>query len=155
MEDKDLTRRIFIFAALLLVLTGCGDSSLKAIDFQNYSSELLASDAFTEDLIPLDADIGCQLYNLDPADCRQSVFYLSSGATAEELAMFEATDLSALERIKDAIEERITYQTNAFESYGPLEVPKLNNCIVYTRGHTVILYVAADYDAAKTIQDKY
>ena len=46
--------------------------------------------------------------------------YLSSGATAEEIAVFEAKDDAAAERLLAAAKERVEAQKTAFEDMHPL-----------------------------------
>ncbi|NLL38739.1 MAG: DUF4358 domain-containing protein [Clostridiales bacterium] len=149
-------KRILIFCAVLaLILSGCGKDTGKSIDFQSFCADLLTGGAFTEELIPVDTELGCAHYGIDQADCKQAMFYLSSGATAEELALFEARDAEALGRIKDAVNNRLRLQTDSFESYLPSEVPKLEKAIVFTRGNYVILIVADDYDSASNVLHEY
>lgn len=144
-----------VFIALALALCGCGKASGKEIDFQSFAADMLSCGAFTEELIQVDTDLGCAQYAISQADCRQAVFFLSSGATAEELALFEASDAGSLDRIKDAVKNRLRLQTDSFESYLPSEVPKLENAIVFTRGNYVILIVANDNERANSILEKY
>lgn len=146
---------IIVFAVLALILSGCGKDAGKAIDFQSFCADMLAGGAFTEELISVDTELGCAQYAINPADCRQAMLYLSSGATAEELALFEAVDADSLERIKDAVNNRLRLQTDSFESYQPSEVPKLDKAIVFTRGNYIILIVADDYESANKVLKKY
>jgi hypothetical protein len=148
-------KKTAVFLFLLLLFTGCGKKALSPIDLQAFSSDMLGSGAFTEQLTAVDPDIGSSFYNIPEADFTQALFFFSSGATAEELALFEAVDEEAALRIKAAVENRIAAQKIAFESYVPAEVPKLDKAVVYTRGTTVILYVADLYDAAKAVLDQY
>ncbi|NLO48432.1 MAG: DUF4358 domain-containing protein [Clostridiales bacterium] len=150
-----MIKRISVCVLLALVLTGCGKKSAGPIDLQAFSSDILASGAFLEQLTEVEPDIGYSFYQIADSDCKQAFFFFSSGATAEELALFEASDAQAAARIRAAAEKRIENQKKAFESYVPAEVPKLEQAVVYTRGNYVIVFTASDYNAAKTVQDKH
>ena len=58
------------------------------------------------------------LYAIDGADVAQGKLYTSSGATAEEIAVFKAGDKEAAERLYKAVQERLKNQKTAFEDYG-------------------------------------
>ena len=51
-------------------------------------------------------------------------FVGSGGATAEEIACFEAKDSDSAAKIKTALENRIDSQKKAFENYQPQEMTK-------------------------------
>ena len=75
--------------------------------------------------------------------------YLSSGATAEEIAVFEAKDDAAAERLLAAAKERVEVQKTAFEDYAPAEMTKLNNAVVERSGKIVALCIADDSSVAQ------
>ena len=80
--------------------------------------------------------------------------YISSGATAEEIAVFEAADKAAADRLYKAAQERVENQKTAFEDYVPAEMTKLGNPVLVKKGSFVVLCVADDAAAAKKIVDK-
>ena len=144
---------------LLLTLAGlftaCGDERAPDIDPAAICTELLGSGAFSEGLEPLDTDIALTLYGLTEDSCASSIFYLSTGATAEELAILQVADGGSMQTLQDAVQYRLTYQKDSFENYVPAEIPKLDGAIVRTQGDYLIFCVAADGGAAGAIIDKY
>lgn len=149
-------KKILIACLLLaLLLSGCGKTSDKPIDFQGFSSDILSSGAFSEELMQIDNELGCAQYMVNEAYIKEAMFFFSSGATSEELALFEANDAEALKRIKEAVEKRVEAQSRGFENYVPSEVPKLEKAVVFTRGNYIILIVANDYAIADDIIKKY
>ena len=142
-----------VLAFCLLFITACGEEA-KQIDFDNLESNLLNSNAFSDELTLTDNSIGCYLYGLEETDAESMSYYFSSGATAEELVVFKAKDTDGVKKLQDAIKARIEYQITAFESYVPEEVPKLDGAVILTSGLTVAMYVAADYEAAKEATEK-
>lgn len=119
------------------------------------TEELLASSSFSETLTQVDSAVGASVYEINTDDFNEAVFYMSTGATAEEFSVFEAKDKDAAERILSAMKTRVEYQRNGFASYGPAEVPKLDSAIYCNRDNIVVLCVASDSKSAKDILDNY
>lgn len=149
-------KRLFSLVIIALIFAGCGKTEEPVvIDLDALAADIFDSDAFSETLELLDPDLGELLYGIDPADISEELYYLSTGATAEELVFFNAVDAGAAERIVNAANARIEAQAADFKSYLPSEVPKLEKAEIYTVSNYVILCVADDIAAAKAIIDEY
>ena len=135
-------------AALVLVLCACGGAA-EPFDPASTAGALLDSGAFSENLEQLDQDVACMLYGIDEATVTGSAVYGSTGATAEELAVFTLTDEAAAQAAKTALETRVADQKAVLESYQPAEIVKLDAAIVEQRGSSVLMVVAADAEAAQ------
>ena len=146
-----LTAALALFVCLL---TACSEKKAD-IDPEAICTELLGSGAFSEGLEPLDTDIALTLYGLEADSCESTIFYLSTGATSEELTILKKADGSDLKTLQDAANYRLTYQKNSFENYIPAEIPKLDAAIIRTKGDYLIYCVAADNAVASSIIDKY
>ncbi len=147
-----------VFFAVLFIISAaaCSKGEQKSEpDIQSIADELISSDVFIEKLEPIDGDLGEVLYEIDPDDVSEALFYFSSGATAEELSLFKAADKDAAERIAAALERRVELQSNSFASYIPSEVPKLESADIRVFGSTVILCVSSDSETASELLDKY
>lgn len=136
-------------AALALVLCACGGGAAEPFDPASTASALLDSGAFSENLEQLDQDVACMLYGIDESTVTGSAVYGSTGATAEELAVFTLTDEAAAQTAKTALETRVADQKAVLESYQPAEIVKLDAAIVEQRGSSVLMVVAADAEAAQ------
>lgn len=79
------------------------------------------------------------------------VYIGSGGATAEEIACFEANDESAAADIKAALEARIAAQKKAFENYQPKEMDKLNSPVLIVQGKYVFMCISDDNAKAEEI----
>ena len=103
-----------------LLLTGCQEEPKDVtIDVAALADALKAAVPFSDELAePNDAAL-LNFYNIDETDIAAKKVYVSSGATAEEIAVFEGTDEAAAGRIKTAVDERIADQKSAFEDYNP------------------------------------
>ena len=146
---------------LLLLLCACGEKSVPAPSKaelpapEALAAELQASGAFAEELVLAENDVGCFLYGLVESDAPEMRYYFSSGAVADEIAILPCADDAALEKVKSECATRLDLQTQLFTSYKPEEVPKLEKALVLQRDKTVVLCVAADYEKAREILDKY
>ena len=153
-----MKRALYVLFSLVLIfsiLSGCGEKDVENVDFDALSGQLLDSGAFTDLLCPLTKDITASLYGIDEADIENFALFCSTGATAEEIALFKAVDEAAAQRIMDAVEKRITNQITSYENYVPEEVPKLEDAIIRQNG-LFIAYITADKsNKAAKILDAY
>ena len=136
----------FIITASLFSACGNSENKNNSIDVSAFAEELLDSDA------------GLRLYGLDPsADDApaESLFYMSAGATANELTVFTAADEAGVKVIADKAAERLNYLKRSFADYNPGEVAKLDECIIKTSGVYVLFLVADDYTAAQAVVERY
>ena len=138
---------------LLAVLSGCG--SKKELEPQTFVEELLAEANFVDSLNQLDDPVIPLLYEIDEADYASALVYCGTGATAEEIAVFQAEDEAAAKRLLEAAHERVARQIEVYEAYGPVEAMSLENAVVERAGTTVIVVICSDSDGAKKVVDKY
>lgn len=143
-----------VFIVIVLFCSGCSKSQDIDIDAM-YSDLVDCEGVFSDQLEPVDKDIGFAVYGLDAVDCDLAIFRLSSGATAEEIAILKAVDAKAVERIRDAVDARLSYQKDGFSDYIPEEVPKLDAAIVAESGLYIVFCVASNQEQAKKIIDSY
>lgn len=141
-------------AALCLLLTGCGSTNgeepYNAQDVQT----LLEAELFSESLEEVDSSVLYGLYGLDAGLMSSSVAYLSTGATAEEVALFILNDAEDADTVQTACEKRVADQITACESYNPAEVTKLEGAVISVRDNTVLLVVGQDPAAVRDAVDK-
>ena len=109
---------------------------------------------FQDQLTGLDGDAAMNIYGLDSSSVVQLKVYVSTGATAEEIAVIETTGGDAVETVQAAMEKRVEDQKAAFENYQPKEMTKLGDPLLETRGNYVILCLSDDNDAARAIIDE-
>ncbi len=144
-----------LFAAALavlmvLALAGCsGGEKEKTVEIGDLAQKIVDGLTWKDELMQVTSDsVLTNYYFVDMADVSYWALYRSSsGATAEEVAVFEAADADAAARVKDAVNTRVDDLKFAFENYVPAELPKIENAVVYTVGNYVVL-VTNDDDAA-------
>lgn len=139
---------LLLLLAANVVLPGC--SNQPAVDevvlnADECADRLRETIAFQDTLTALDAQMIAAIYRVSAEDVRQQQVYASTGATAEEIAVFEAIDAGAAQRIEKAVRQRVADQKSSFEDYLPAELPKLEDPFILVKGNYVILCLS-DYN---------
>lgn len=142
---------LFIFAAVIAAgFSGCAKSeSDSTIDIAELGRVLTENIKFEDELNIIDDSTAGKLYNID--DFTKSQVYVSSGATAEEIGIFEFDSAQKSKYGFDMAKNRIEEQKAAFELYVPQEVMRLKDAIVKRWGRYVIICVCDDSAAAEKI----
>lgn len=149
---------LLLLAGLLLALAACAGKPAEKPPLPApaaLAEELLASGAFSDALEPAELRVGCYLYGLEETSAEEMVFYLSSGATAEEIAVFRCAGPEAAEAVVAAARARLDFQAASYADYAPDEVPKLERAALRTVGNTVVLCVSADDGKRDGVLDRY
>ncbi len=143
-----------VAAGFLLVSCGNTNSNVE-FDINSLAEELNTGITYQDPLEKLDSDMVGMLYAVDGL-VEESVVYMGSGATAEEIAVFACNDAdTAKEKVEPIAKEHIESQITSFENYVPEEVAKLKDAVVRRAGKYVAVSVSNDPDTAKEIMDKY
>ena len=142
-----------LLAAVLLAAAaaGCSRGGEAVLDVAACAAALREEVPFSDELELLSDNMVDVLYRLEEGDVVKRQVYVSSGATAEEIAVFETTGPEAAKRVKAAVEERISEQRAAFADYLPAEVHKLEAPNLQVTGRYVILCVSGRNDAARKV----
>lgn len=142
-----MKKTITILLAVCLIAAlaaGCAPSSdAKEYNFEELSTKLQDSGAFSDLLSPVDIELASTLYGFEVSDVEKCVVLCSTGATTEEIGLFKCKDEQAAAKVKAAAEERVKSQRAAYESYAPAEMPKLDDAIVMSDG-VYVFYVVAE-----------
>lgn len=147
----------------LTMLVGCEttvsgeneDTSSLTVDVSAMANELKSGLTFEDSLSELDQSVALSYYGIDAEDVTTSVVMVSTGATAEEIAVFEAADADAADAIKAACDSRKEKQTTSYADYKPSETSRLDKAIIKQDGNYVVYLVADDTDKANEIIDNY
>ena len=147
---------VILTALALAALAACGgkDPAPAGYDPETTAKALLDSGAFTQELSQLDADMVSAYLGLEQ-EPKEAVVYTSLEGGYEELAVLAMADEDAAAGAKEAVEAHVTAQTETETEvqYKPEDLPKLKNAVVRQAGNTVVLVVAADYDAVSAVLD--
>jgi len=129
-------------------MAGCGSSG-KTIDAAALAESLTAEISYDDTLEAVDADTVSMYITLP--DEVESVMYMGSGSTAEEVAVFTAPDEDTAKETMESVQEHLNDQTESFQDYIPEESKRVGNAVLEQRGKYVILCVSGDSDTAKEI----
>lgn len=136
---------------LLIFAAGCaGQPETGRVNVDKAVSELKTRVPFEDQMTDISSETALTLYGLQAEDVEEIGAVLSTGATAEEIAVIKAVD-GKLETCKQALEQRVENQKASFENYVPAEIPKLEHACLMEKDNVVILCVAKDTDTAKQV----
>ena len=138
---------------VVLVAAGCSSSQPAALDVQQTADKLAQEVSFQDQLTKMDQDAALKLYDLTADDVETASPYVGTGATAEEISVWQGKDADAAKKIQDAVNTRIENQKESFVDYNPEEMPKLENPVVVAKGNYVVLCLSGDNENAKKIID--
>ena len=135
---------------LMSVFTGCGKK--KELDPQTFVDELLSGASFVDSMNQVSDAVVPIIYDVDTKDYTSAIVYCGTAATAEEIAVFRASDDAAAERLMKAARARVDHQIQVYSDYGPEAARLLENGIVERSGNNVVVVICSDYDGAKKIE---
>ena len=144
-------KRIILLIMMAALLTGCGKKEVANINPDDIANRLLKEVTYGGNLDQMNDDMIAILYDVNAEDVSKQIVYCSTDATADEIAVFEATSEDAAKRVEEVVKQRVTDQKASFEGYGPKEVEKLEKAIVKRVGKVVVLCVSNDSDKANEI----
>ena len=125
------------------------------INIEELATQISQSGNFEDSIAKVDNEIVMEAYGFSNEEINEIVSYQGSGATSEELVILQATDKSQLNSIKDKISNRLTERKEAFESYLPEEVFKIDNHLLDIKGNYVILCISNDSSKVEEVINNY
>lgn len=155
-----MKRRIALaltFFAIICTMAACSSDSGE-IDISALSKQLLESEAFPNGLEQIDEEAGCYLYGIESGESgpvEEAVFYMATGAVADELVLIKAASEEDAVLIKASVEARVEYLKTSFADYNPSEVPQLEGAALKTSGLYVIFVCADNQAAAEAVLKEY
>ena len=142
-------------------LTACGGTEQKETP-QEKELELalvagmVEAGAFSEELEELDADTAYMLYKLADyglarEDLVDAAVLRSAGGTCEEGAVLLFADEAKAGVAAEALGDYLAGQIEANENYRPNEIPKLEGAVLKAQGKSLLLAVANDAAAVRSL----
>lgn len=157
---KTRTREFLKAAAILAVLiaacvfvTGCEKKKQDVIiNIDDMAKSILDGVEFDDELEKLEGEAVKYLYGID--DTVAAAVYAGSGATAEEIAVFDAGTDEGGEKMLKTVEKHVDEQIESYKNYVPSEVARLEKAVIVRSDRYVMLCVTDDDGAAKGIMDE-
>lgn len=145
------TGLLAVLTAGVLLFAGCGGEA-KTIDAQALAKSLATEIKYDDTLKELTADEISMLVDL-PEDV-DSVMYVGSGSTAEEVGVFTAKDSNQAKETMEDVQKYLDDQADSFQDYVPEETKRIGNAVLEQKNQYVVLCVSGDSDQAKEIIEK-
>ena len=127
---------IIIIMAIIIGIMQKNNNKTIEINVEDLATKMQQSGAFEDELVKIDSEMIMNDYNFTTDEVEEFVSYQGSGATSEEIVILKVKDKSDLNSIKDKINARIAERKEAFQSYLPKEVGKIDN-------NVLIIYVTS------------
>ena len=143
-------RVLLCVAAMMILMAGCAKEA-KTVDVTALGETLLNDITYTDEMAQIDLETAEMIYYFGDATITTACIYEGSGATAEEIAIFECADATSADTVEGAVKERVEEQKESFESYVPEELVKLDAAVIVRNDNYVVLSVSGDAEQARQI----
>ena len=157
--DKKVLIMIVIAIMILVVVGGIlvinNTNKNIQIDIDELAAKIMETGAFTDDLAKIDSEMIKDDYGFTNEEIKEIVSYQGSGATSEEIVILQVNDKSNLNSVKEKINTRLTERKEAFESYLPEEVFKIDNNILEVKGNYIIMCISNDSNKVNEAINNY
>lgn len=157
--DKKVLIMIVIAIMILVVVGGIlvinNTNKNIQIDIDELAAKIMETGAFTDDLAKIDSEMIKDDYGFTNEEIKEIVSYQGSGATSEEIVILQVNDKSNLNSVKEKINTRLTERREAFESYLPEEVFKIDNNILEVKGNYIIMCISNDSNKVNEAINNY
>lgn len=146
---KKVFMPVLIAVLCAALLCGCGAGSVE-IDPEALAQELAEKVPFEDQLSLAPEAAAEKLYAI--VDAERAFIYTGSGATAEEIAVFEFADEAGAKAGLALARQRIERQTEDYASYIPEELFRLENAVLRQSGRYLAVCVSAGAEAEEIIE---
>ena len=135
---------ILISLFILFAFSACTNSpELSDVKATDMAASLKEATVFVDDMLEISDEVAADFYNLPDGVTEMKVYMSSSGATAEELAVFKCDSAGTVDLVVKACEKRIEDLKEKFEDYIPGELAKIDNAVIKQRD-AFVTFVCAD-----------
>ncbi len=155
MKKKIWIILIILIIAIVFAIVFIPKNKDVQINIQDLASRIVESASFEDQLEQADSEMVMDDYNFSSDEINDLVSYQGSGATSEELVILQVKDKSKINSVKEKINTRLSERREAFESYLPKEVGKIDNNILRVEGNYIILCIANDTNTVNKILNEY
>ena len=144
---------ILIIVVIGVIVVFTNDNKGITIDINELSKDIIENIEFEDELNKTDNETASKLYDINNFTS-QSV-YMSSGATSEEIAIFEFEDKEACKVALEKANKRIEEQKQNFKDYMPKEMKKLENAMIKNKNQYLIVCITNHPEDVGRILSKY
>lgn len=147
---------IAIFAILIIMtIVRKNHNNNIQINIKDLAQRIVKSSSFDDSLEKVDSELTINKYGFLPELIEEIVSYQGSGASSEEVVILKVKDLNDVNNERKIIEDNLKEKRDAYASYMPEEVSKIDNRILIEKGNYLILCISKDYDTVNKIISDY
>lgn len=141
---------VAVISVFTLCLCSCSGGSNKNPAPADVAAAVKENAQFTELIALTDDNISRRYYGIDLEMIEEyQAEVCSSGAMADEIAIFKVKDKENVEDMLEVVRERKQELYDSFVDYVPDEINKIENALIGSNGNYVYLVVCSDRAAAK------
>ncbi len=140
--------QLFFMTLSVLIFSACSTEPMQ-IDIEALANDLIQNAHFEDELNRVDTETAENMYDIDHAT--SSCVYISSGATAEEIAAFAFENTQDAAQALEKAKARILQQKKSFDYYIPKEVSKIDHAVINQYENYLIVCISSDQEAEKII----
>ena len=157
-----------LLLSVLVLSSGCGSSSdegntkvitVPAVDAVSSITESIGDSGIDSSVKKGESDFDDNfkdLYNLDEDLITDGAFaYDSTGSTADEITVLRVEKKDDMNKVKHALESRMTQRQHDFNGYKPEEASKASAGMVFSCNNYVFLGICDDSSAARSAFMKF
>lgn len=144
---------IVVIVISALVLFTNKEKDITIIDINKLADDIVQNIEFTDEMNKMDNETVEKLYDISNAISQ--IVYMSSGATAEEIAVFEFENKEECKIALEKANNRIEGQKQNFKDYMPKEMRKLEEAIIVSKNNYLIVCVTNSQEDVEKILNKY
>lgn len=144
---------ILIIVVIGVIVVFTNDNKGITIDINELSKDIIENIEFEDELNKVDNETASKLYDIN--DFTSQSVYMSSGATSEEIAIFEFEDKEACKVALEKANKRIEEQKQNFKDYMPKEMKKLENAMIKNKNQYLIVCITNHPEEVGKILSKY
>ena len=146
-------KKLLVLAVILVSVfcfVSCSKEEVKTPETAQVATVINDSVEFTELIALNDDNITRRYYGIDLEAIEEyEVLVCSSGALADEIAVFKMKEKDDVEDMLDVVRERKQELYDSFVDYVPEEINKINNAVIASSGNYVYFIVCDESAAAK------
>lgn len=141
-----------LLISAIITVSACGRTQEPLV--QDIVDSIISSNWYASDFVQADALTAGIIFDCDvSAYDDYAVYYTDEPAKADIIIVFKTGDKNLGKDTADFLESFIESRRKDFEGYAPLEVKKIDQSSVVTRGSYIILLILEDSDAANAALD--
>ncbi len=142
---------IILACSILFSLASCKKDEF-SFDINEMAEKLAAEGVFEDKIEKVDSELVSYFYGVQNVS---AVMYTGSGATAEEIAVFECADEDEAIEVRDLGAARLAAQADVYSKYDAEEVARLSEAVLWQNGKYVAVVVSADSAKALSIIESF